>query len=171
MEVFSRALTAAEVSAIYEAGSAGKIKPGPRTVLFVGPGPNGERSDFDIDGDGDIDANDQVLIRFDQDVGFGTAFRIDLNSGADLDINYTIISTGSAVVDLLPAVDRDFDQDVDIDDFEIAKSGDAAFSVGPTEVEILQLFSATLGQLQLRTILNVTAGQTFALRWATPRQP
>ena len=171
VEVFSRALTAAEVSAIYEAGSAGKIKPGPRTVLFVGPGPNGERSDFDIDGDGDIDANDQVLIRFDQDVGFGTAFRIDLNSGADLDINYTIISTGSAVVDLLPAVDRDFDQDVDIDDFEIAKSGDAAFSVGPTEVEILQLFSATLGQLQLRTILNVTAGQTFALRWATPRQP
>ena len=160
VEVFDRALSDAEVRAIYDAGSAGKIKP--PAVLFVGPGPNGEPSDFDIDGDGDIDSDDQIIIHFNGARTFGDIFRVSLVDGSAPDLAYLIIGDAAA---RLPLADRDSDGDVDASDVQVVLSGDTAV------VSIIRLFDATTGQLQFSADSNIVSGDRFALRWATPRGP
>ena len=173
VELFNRALTGEEIRAIYEAGSAGKIKPEPRTVLFVGPGPNGEPSDFDIDGDGNIDSDDEVIIRLDTPLAFGQFFDIDLSLGAGqhtiFDVTYTVMTGDSST--MLPLLDRDFDGAVDAFDIEIARPTTEGNDIGPESVMVLALLAAANGQMRLQSIQEPGAGDRFALRWATPRQP
>ena len=177
VEIFDRALSEAEIRAIYEAGSAGKIKPPP--VLFVGRGPNGEPSDFDIDGDGDIDDDDQIIIKIDQAMFPGSNFDVDLNLGGGQQvvggfaIAYTVM-TGDPTR-FLPIVDRNFDGAITLTDLTVAlanttpTTGDT-YNIGPTQVVLTDLF-ADPAQMRFQTRATIQPGSRFALRWATPRGP
>ena len=93
-------------------------------TLFVGVGHNAEATSFDIDADGDKDANDEIIIRLDSALGFGSTFDIDLSLGGGAQnvsgTAYTVMTGDPST--LLPLVDRDFDTNVDGDDIEIATS-------------------------------------------------
>ena len=102
-------------------------------TLFVGVGHNAEATSFDIDADGDKDANDEIIIRLDSALGFGSTFDIDLSLGGGAQnvsgTAYTVMTGDPST--LLPLVDRDFDTNVDGDDIEIATSVAVGIIVSP----------------------------------------
>ena len=165
VKIFNRALSAEEIRAIYDAGSAGKIKdPQPIGPLFVGPGPSGEPSDFDIDADGDIDAADQIIIQFDAAMFLGDRILIDPSSGAESGVPYTIFGDSAAY---LPIADRNGDGVINTVDIEIASPGNGPNDIGPEQVSLAVLVVPTLGIIQLQANATIAAGDRFAIRWAT----
>ena len=141
-------------------------------TLFVGVGHNAEATSFDIDADGDKDANDEIIIRLDSALGFGSTFDIDLSLGGGAQnvsgTAYTVMTGDPST--LLPLVDRDFDTNVDGDDIEIATSVTEGNDVGPESLRILALFVAANGQMRLQNTPALAVGDRFALRWATSGQ-
>jgi hypothetical protein len=138
-------------------------------TLFVGEGHNDEATSFDIDADGDKDANDEIIIRLDDNLGFGSTFDIDLSlGGGQQDVSgtrYTVMTGDPST--FLPLVDRDFDGSVDGDDIEIATSVTEGNDIGPESISILALFVSANGQMRIQNTPALLSGDRFALRWAT----
>ena len=143
-------------------------------IDFVGAGPDGQGSDFDLNDDGDEDEEDVILVTIlGSPAQDGDLFRIDLSLGngshtSGVDHGYRLSDIPSTVT-ILPIVDRNGDGSVTIDDVEIVdEDGDA--TLGPDDVELVELLDAGDGRLRFEATENLSVNKVFGLRFATSPQ-
>ncbi len=137
----------------------------PSQVLFVGKGPNGEVSDFDLDGNCEKDADDKIVIRLDRNLSAFDTVIIDLSLGLGAhDGTYTLLPDplGVPMADLLPVGDRNGDGLVSLSDFEIG-----TVDIGPQDVGVYRVANAAQGIFLFETQDSIEEGSRFALHWAT----
>ena len=140
------------------------------TARFVGDGPAGQSSDFDLNKDGDKDSDDAILITIQEtDVYEGTSFRVRLRDGVEIEVDYQLEYLPEDLNTILPMVDRNGSGSVTIADIEIADDVEGA-THGPSDVSLIEVQDAADGRLLFYTKSDLKAGNVFALRFATSPQ-
>ena len=142
-------------------------------VLYVGAGPDDQVSDIDLDGDGEKDEDDgSVQVEVDEDVVDGDSFRVRLQTGADLEKDYTLsnLPDGDGRENILPLVDRNGDGSLNNADVEIVDLGTGANQIGSEDVSLVEVLDATSGLLRFRATEDLDSGDVFGLRFATSPQ-
>ena len=140
-------------------------------VRYVGNGPSGQPSDFDLNRDGDKDAEDVVFITLNQGVFDGDTFRVFLVGPSPGDTSYTTGGTPANIGDILPIGDRDGSGTLTAADIEIADEADHfAMTVGPEELTVDSILDGANGRFRFLATNNMNPGDTFGIRFATSPQ-
>ena len=147
-------------------------------IDFVGTGPDGQESDFNLNTDDDMDDDDVILVAIDATVQEGDEFRIRLSDERDFspDANYSLPNIGDSgdvlpnSGDVLPIVDRNGDGRVRLADIEIVDDEDGGTTIGPDEVTLIEILDAGTGSLRFEATEDLSSTDSFGLRFATSPQ-
>ena len=147
-------------------------------IDFVGTGPDGQESDFNLNTDDDMDDDDVILVAIDVTVQEGDEFRIRLSDERDFspDANYSLPNIGDSgdvlpdSGDVLPIVDRNGDGRVRLADIEIVDDEDGGTTIGPDEVTLIEILDAGTGSLRFEATEDLSSTDSFGLRFATSPQ-
>ena len=155
---------------------------GLNTPEYVGSGPDGQTTDFDLDGDGATDGNDVVIVTLNQFVFQNATFTVRLDDALEPEgILYTIAAIAGDLItgDIVPLVASDgisapAGSDIRIvpkdDGIVRADAAAAGVDIGPDEVAVASIVDATAGRIQFRAVTDIGAGETFGIRFVTSPQ-
>ena len=139
------------------------------TTRFVGTGPDGEQSTFDLDGDGDRDVNDFVTVTLNESVGPSLILQVSLLQGRCIFVDCTVGNVGPGVEFLLPISPREHGGAIPgRDDIEIVdpdEEGVEGLTIGQDEVVMDWVTGAGYIEAVVRGPLE--SGDTFGLRWTS----
>ena len=140
-------------------------------VEYVGAGPSGQASDFDLNTDNDNDAEDVILVTLLDGVFDGDLFRVFILGASPGDTRYTTADTTTNIQSILPVVDRNGSGTLTAADIEIADEDDAGtMTVGPDELTVDTVLDGANGRIRFLATDNIAAGAIFGIRYATSPQ-
>ena len=140
-------------------------------IDFVGTGPDGQESDFNLNTDDDMDDDDVILVAIDAMVQEGDTFRVRLSDERDFgDADYSLPNIPGNSDDVLPIVDRNGDGRVSLADIEIVADEDGSTTKGPDEVTLIEVLNAGTGSLRFEATEDLESTDSFGLRFATSPQ-
>ena len=139
--------------------------------LYVGTGPDGQASDFDLDNNGELDRDDVVIVTLNQFVFQGTTFTVRLDDGLSPEgIDYRIIAVSGALstADITPLASSDGIGAPSPSDIRVVSMDDgivradapsAGVDIGPDEVTVTDIVDVSAGRIQF-TIAYASAQET-----------